>query len=105
MLRLLGCACATVGFLVLMGSVAAEDISPIKSKGDFEAFFRKLDTDKNGRLSKAEFLQMADQAKEKGKAREKLAKVFDMLDPDHTGITKERLKSYLDSSAKSSKKS
>lgn len=105
MLRLLGCLCAVFGFLVLLGSVTAEDIGPIKSKGDFEAFFRKLDTDRNGRLSKTEFLQMANQAKDKTKAREKLAKVFDMLDPENKGITKERLKSYLDSSAKSSKKS
>src|SRR5438094_911925 len=102
-MRLLGVVSAVFGFLMLLGTVGAED-GP-QSKGDFEAFFRKLDTDKNGRLSKPEFLKMADQAKERAKARDRLAKVFDMLDPENKGITKERFKAYLESSKKLGNKS
>src|SRR5437868_13538503 len=102
-MRVLGALCAALAFLILLGPVAAEDAP--QAKGDFETFFRKLDTDKNGRLSKSEFLKMADQAKERAKARDRLAKVFDMLDPENKGITKERFKAYLESSKKLGNKS
>jgi Ca2+-binding EF-hand superfamily protein len=97
MARLLGGLCVVVGFLALLGAAEAEDAGHSKYKGDFETFFKKLDTNRDGKLSKDEFLQMADRAKEKAKAREKLAKVFEMLSPDNKGITKERFKTYLDS--------
>src|SRR5437868_3808412 len=96
-MRLLGAFCGVLAFAMLLGPAAGQDSAPSKAKGDFEAFFKKLDTDKNGRLSKSEFLQMAELAKEKAKAREKLAKVYDMLDTEKQGITKERFKAYLDS--------
>jgi Ca2+-binding EF-hand superfamily protein len=97
MARLLGGLCVVVGSLALLGAAGAEDAGHSKHRGDFETFFKKLDTNRDGKLSKDEFLQMADRAKEKAKAREKLAKVFEMLSPDNKGITKERLKTYLDS--------
>lgn len=82
--------------MVLVGFAASDDASKSKFAIDFEAFFQKLDADKDGKLSRTEFLQMADRAKEKEKARAKLAKVFDMLDPANKGITKEQFKTFLD---------
>jgi Ca2+-binding EF-hand superfamily protein len=83
--------------LVWGAAVSADDAANAKYRSNFDVFFRKLDTNKDGRLSKEEFLKIADRAKEKSKAREKLARVFEMLDPEHHGITKERFKAYLDS--------
>src|SRR5438132_1048986 len=97
MTRVLGGLCAVLGFLLLLGSIRAEEATKAKLRGDFEAFFKKLDTNRDGKLSKDEFLQMADRAKEKEKAREKLAQVFEMLDPEHKGISKDQFKRYLDS--------
>jgi Ca2+-binding EF-hand superfamily protein len=97
MTRLAGFLCVVMGVMVLLGfSAAADDPGRASSKGNFEAFFKKLDTNKDGKLSKEEFLQLADRAKEKAKAREKLTKIFEMLDPENKGISKERFRTYLD---------
>ena len=67
-----------------------------KFKGDFEAFFKKLDTNMDGKLSKDEFLKIADRAKEKDQARQKLGQEYDKLDPAMKGITKELFRRYLE---------
>jgi Ca2+-binding EF-hand superfamily protein len=72
-----------------------------KKKFDPETTFKKLDTNGDGKLSKAEFLQIAEKIKEKAgeekaaKAREFLGKVFDKLDTDNTGyLTLEQFKKF-----------
>src|SRR5438128_2352102 len=67
-----------------------------KFKGDFEAFFKKLDSNMDGKLSKEEFLKMADRAKEKDQVRAKLAQEYDKLDPEMKGISKEVFRKYLE---------
>ncbi len=67
-----------------------------KFKGDFEAFFKKLDSNMDGKLTKDEFLKMADRAKEKDQARAKLSQAYDKLDPEMKGITKEVFRRYLE---------
>jgi hypothetical protein len=103
MTKVLGCLCVVASLLVLLGSAAADDAGQSRFKGDFELFFKKLDTNKDGKLSKTEFLQLADRAKDKAKARDKLTKVFETLDPENKGLTKEQFKCYLDSSKKAAK--
>ena len=101
MTRMFGVSCVALAMLCAFGSAGQDD--PPKTKGDFEAFFKKLDTDMDGKLDKKEFLQMADRAKEKDKAREKLAKVYETLDKEMKGITKEQLKKYLEVKKKTDK--
>ena len=97
MTKVLGSLCALLAFLLLLGPVTAdEDAVKSKFKGDFDTFFKKLDTNRDGKLSKDEFLQMADRAQDKNKAREKLARVYEMLDAEKKGISKEQFKTYLD---------
>ena len=55
--------------MVLLGAAAADDGANAKYKGNFEIFFKKLDTNRDGKLSKDEFLQLADRAKEKAKGK------------------------------------
>jgi Ca2+-binding EF-hand superfamily protein len=67
-----------------------------KGKGDFEAFFKKLDSNMDGKLNKEEFLKMAIRAKQPEKARQKLGQAYDKLDPEKKGVTKDQLKRFLD---------
>src|SRR5438477_13193640 len=97
MTKVLGSLCVVLGFTVLLGAAGAGDVVNAKYKGDFDTFFKKLDINRDGKLSKDEFWKLADRARERARAREKLAKVFDMLDPENKGITKDRFKTYLDS--------
>ena len=94
-----------LGCLLMAGSltlIAAEGgDSGKKFKGDFEAFFKRLDSNMDGKLSKDEFLKMADRAKDKEQAREKLSQAYDLLDPAMTGITREVFRRFLENGKKS----
>ncbi len=79
MKRLLTWVCA-LGFLAsLVGQAPAQDKKP-KKKPDFEANFKKMDKDKDGKLTKDEF-----KANKKGKALENADKAFARLDTDKDG--------------------
>lgn len=67
-----------------------------KKKGDFEAFFKRLDANMDGKLSKDEFLKLAERAKDKAQARQKLTEAYDKIDPEGKGIEKAPFKKYLD---------
>ena len=88
-----GCLLAA---LLIAGAGGAIGDNPRKFKGDFDAFFKRLDTNMDGRLSKDEFLKMADRAKEKDQARAKLSQAYDMLDPEMKGISKDLFRRYLE---------
>ena len=77
-------------------TIAGGDYGSGKKFKDFEAFFKKLDSNMDGRLSKEEFLRMADRAKEKEQARAKLSQEYDKLDPEKKGIAKEVFRRYLE---------
>jgi Ca2+-binding EF-hand superfamily protein len=79
--------------VIFLNAVDAQDTP---KKLDVDSIFKKLDTDGNGVLSKAEFLKLADNFKNKEKALKKLEEAFVMLDKDMKGLTKGQFKMYLD---------
>ncbi len=89
-------ALACTGLLLVTAIGHSADNAGKKFKGDFDAFFRKLDSNMDGRLSKEEFLRMADRAKERDQARQKLSQAYDQLDPEMRGITQEVFRRFLE---------
>jgi Ca2+-binding EF-hand superfamily protein len=67
-------------------------------KTDVEALFKKLDTDKNGKLSKEEFMKLTDEFKDRigedkmEMARVLVARMYEQLDPDGAGVTLEQFR-------------
>lgn len=92
-------ACWALGGVILalsLSLVAGAGDDGKKRKGDFEAFFKKLDGNMDGKLTKGEFLKMAERAKEKEQARQKLGLAYDKLDPEKKGITKDAFRRFLE---------
>ena len=83
----------TAGFFLT--GVSAQDTTK-KGKLDVDAIFKKLDTNSDGRLSKDEFLKLADRFKDKDKARAKLTMAFEKIDPDNKGLSKDVFRKYLE---------
>jgi hypothetical protein len=96
MSRFLGMCVALTGLACVLAQAGAGQDEPKKGLVDVEAFFTKLDANKDGKLNKDEFLKLADRAKEKDKAREKLGQVFDKIDPRNKGLTKDQFKKFLE---------
>src|ERR1700726_2535667 len=86
----------TVGFV--LSSAHAQD-SP-KKDIDVDGIFKKLDTNNDGKLSKDEFLKLADNFKDKEKARKKLADCFEMIDTDKTGLSIQQFRTYFEKARK-----
>jgi Ca2+-binding EF-hand superfamily protein len=93
MARLLGTLCIMLAAGFLLNSAHAQGPKSI----DVDGIFKKLDTNNDGKLSKDEFLKLADSFKNKEKAREKLAIVFDKIDPKNEGLTRERFRMFMES--------
>jgi EF hand domain-containing protein len=82
---------------LVFGSIgAAADDQGKKPKGNLDAIFKKLDSNKDGKLDRDEFLRLADRAKEKDQARAKLSQTYDKLDPEMKGITKDQFRRFLE---------
>jgi Ca2+-binding EF-hand superfamily protein len=78
---------------VVFSSAVAQDTK--KGKLDIEAIFRKLDSNSDEKLSKDEFLKLADRVKDKDKALEKLASAFSMIDAEKKGfLSREQFRTY-----------
>ena len=95
MARLLGMllVALTAGFL--LNTAAAQDTTK-KATLDFEAIFKKLDTDSDGFLSKDEFVKLCDNFKNKEQARAKLEMAYDKLERSVKGLSRDQFRSYLD---------
>src|SRR5262249_52798599 len=91
---------AAVCFILSSAGLEADDDQFKRTNGkvDAEKFFKKLDANSDGKLSRDEFLKLADRVKEtdRDKARDRLAKFYDKLDPQRRGLTKEQFKAFLE---------
>lgn len=85
-------------FCLSAAGFGADDEFKKKAKIDPDTFFKKLDANSDGKLSRDEFLKLADRVKDKDKdrVRDRLAKTFDRLDPQRKGLTKEQFKVFLE---------
>lgn len=103
MSKLLGIGALLASCTLMLTSVDAQegekDKGKFKGKGDpakrAEAIFKKLDANGDNRLSKDEFLKMADRAKDadKGaKLKELLTRAYEKADPDLKGLTMDQFK-------------
>lgn len=100
MARLLGLSCLLATMLLFFSSAGADDDTKKPKKNDIEELFTLLDVNMDGKLTRDEFLKMADRAKDKDKARENLGKTYDKLDPQKKGITKLKFKEFMDTKKK-----
>lgn len=92
MARKLGLLFIVLGLGLVFTSASAQD-----KKIDVEAIFKKLDANSDGKLSKMEFVALAERYKDKEKAKEKLTAVFEKIDPENKGLSKDQFRKYLDS--------
>ena len=93
----------TVGFL--LATADAQDTTK-KVKLDFDAIFKKLDTNHDGFLSKDEFVKLADNFKNKDQARKKLTDAYAMIDTDMKGkLSKDQFRTYLENARKKKEES
>ncbi len=97
MTRWIGLLCFVFAVGLVLPPLEAQDT---KKKLDAEVIFKKLDANSDGLLHRTEFLKLADQFKDKAKAREKLTTVYDMIDPDNKGLSRTQFQTYLDTKKK-----
>ncbi|MBI3408917.1 MAG: hypothetical protein HY040_11235 [Planctomycetes bacterium] len=85
-------------FCLSAAGVGADDEFKKKGRIDSDTFFKKLDANGDGKLSRDEFLKLADRVKDKDKdrVRDRLARTYDKLDPQRKGLTKEQFKTFLE---------
>jgi Ca2+-binding EF-hand superfamily protein len=100
MTRFVGLLMIFAALALLLGTSSAGDGG--KKNRDIEAIFKKLDVNMDGRLSKEEFLKIADKFRDKEKARTQLSRAYDKLDPDKKGLTQEQFRSFVETTAKKS---
>jgi Ca2+-binding EF-hand superfamily protein len=75
-----------------LGGASAQEAKKL----DIEAVFKKLDANNDGKLNKDEFLKLADNFKDKDKARAKLTKAFEEIDPQNVGLSRDQFRKYFD---------
>lgn len=92
MVRCFGLLALLVSGVLLMGDTVGAGGGEKKKKFDSDQIFQRLDANSDGKISKDELLKLAERTKEdKDKVRENLTKVYEKLDPDNKGLTKEQL--------------
>ena len=98
MKRLVGIFALLVAGTVLLGPLTAGDIG--KKGKDIDAIFQKLDANQDGRLSKDEFVKIAERFRDKEKARVQLGQTYDKLDPGQKGLTRDQFRMFVEASRK-----
>jgi Ca2+-binding EF-hand superfamily protein len=94
MKRLVGLFTTLLAAVFFFGPTSAGDDG--KKGRDIDVIFRKLDSNNDGRLTKDEFLKIADKFRDKDKARRQLGQTYDRLDPDQKGLTREQFRSFVE---------
>jgi len=99
MIRVLGLAVMLGALALGLSTAGAGGDEKPKKKFDAETLFKKLDKNMDGKLTKDEFLQMANRFKDDeekaAKAKEFLGKKFDELDTDKKGyLTLDQFKQF-----------
>lgn len=102
MTRWLGLCTLLLAVGACLGTATADDAS--KGRREVEAFFKKLDRNGDGRLSKDEFLHLADRFKDRAKARRRLEEVYQKIAADGKGISPGQFRTYLDMNRKKDRK-
>jgi Ca2+-binding EF-hand superfamily protein len=97
-MRVLGMFALVFTALVLLGPARAADDG--KKGKDIDAIFRKLDANMDGKLTKSEFLKIADRFRDKDRARVELGLTFDKLDPNNKGLTSVQFRTFVETTAK-----
>jgi hypothetical protein len=99
MKRLVAILTLIAALAVSLGPAAAGD-KPGKQGKDIDAIFHKLDTNKDGKLSKDEFLKIAERFRDKEKARVQLGQTYDKLDPQRRGLSQGQFRMFIEASRK-----
>jgi Ca2+-binding EF-hand superfamily protein len=96
MMRLLGVLILFTAVAALVGPLTAGDDG--RPARDIDKMFRKLDANKDGRLTRDEFLKIADHFRDtdKDKARTRLGQAFDKLDPEQRGLSRDQFRSFIE---------
>jgi hypothetical protein len=68
----------------------------VKKKVDVDAIFKKLDTNNDNKLSKDEFLKLAERFKNREQAQKKLTTDFLSFDTSRTGLSLDQFRQYFD---------
>jgi hypothetical protein len=98
MKHIVGLTAMLLAALTLLGALSAGDDG--KKGKEIDVIFGKLDANRDGRLSKDEFLKVAEKFRDKEKARKHLGLTYDKLDPDQKGLSREQFRAFADAAAK-----
>jgi Ca2+-binding EF-hand superfamily protein len=100
MMRASGIFALFLAICAVLGPALAGDDG--KKGKDIDAIFKKLDTNMDGKLSKDEFLKIAERFRDadKAKARSELGQTYDKLDPGHKGLTKDQFRTFVETTTR-----
>jgi Ca2+-binding EF-hand superfamily protein len=105
-----GAACIVIAFLMaLAGAEAGQQDKKSRRKMDPDVLFKKLDTNKDGRVSREEFLKLAAKIQERlgpekgAQIAERLGQMFDQYDTDKKGLTLQQFRQMREDQSKTLK--
>lgn len=107
MSKFIGMLTLAGAFLLTLSTVGAQD-GEKKGKGkrggglfggDPEAAFKKIDADGDGKVSKAEFMKLAEKAKDREKAEAFMTKIFESINKGEA-FNLDQYKKYREDAAK-----
>jgi Ca2+-binding EF-hand superfamily protein len=98
MARCVAVLCLVLSAILVLAPARAGDDG--KKVAELGTSFQKLDANKDGRVNKPEFLKLVAHFKDQKKARTWLSALYDQIDTDKKGITRDQFKQFIDSKRK-----